>query len=136
MINITSLIDVLFLLLIFLVVSTTFADRAGLRLKLPEMASSELAEFQGLTLVMGTDGQTILEGKPINDNEIGPSIFRLLRDESHEPVLILKADEGVRYGRVMAAIDAARMNGINQVTAVSRPKEESGALSAQPGQVP
>ena len=60
LINITSLIDVLFLLLIFLMVSSTFLEQPGIQLELPEAQSSVLVEQKEFTLYVNRNGDLFL----------------------------------------------------------------------------
>lgn len=117
--NVTSLIDVLFLLLIFLMVSSTFLEHPAIELDLPQASTSEPVKVDSLRLAIPDDGRLILEGE-----EIEPAALReRLREaagENPKLLLILEADRGADYGRVVEALDAAREAGVKRISAFTR----------------
>lgn len=121
--NITSLIDVLFLLLIFLMVSSTFLEHPAIELDLPQASTSEPVKVDSMRLAIPEDGRLLLEGE-----EVEPAALRdRLREaagESPELLLILEADRGADYGRVVEALDAAREAGVKRISAFTRQPEE------------
>ncbi len=122
-IKITSLIDVLFLLLIFFIVSSTFLEQPGMKLDLPKTTEHEALRMEGYTLFILSDGSIYL-----NEEEI--SLERLLdrlktiAPRVEERGLILKADEDVRYGLVVEVMDIAKQSGIVKLVVATQPKEE------------
>lgn len=124
--NITSLIDVLFLLLIFLMVSSTFLEHPAIELELPQASTSEPVKVDSLRLAIPEDGRLILEGE-----EVEPAALRArLREaagENPELLLILEADRGADYGRVVEALDAAREAGVKRISAFTRKPADSSA---------
>jgi biopolymer transport protein ExbD len=113
-INITSLIDVLFLLLIFFMVSSTFIEKPGMDLELPESETSTMKEVKDLVLQITPDG-----GMTLNSEEVTLEVLEeKLRDE-HElnttASLILKADKEVRHGVIVRVMDAAKLVGIPRI---------------------
>ena len=65
-INITSLIDVLFLLLIFFLVTSTFLEHPGLKLDLPKASSSSPQKLEKLVIAVKADGTIHLNNKPVS----------------------------------------------------------------------
>jgi len=117
--NVTPLIDVLFLLLIFLMVSSTFLEHPAIELDLPRASTSEPVRVDSLRLAIPEDGRLLLEGE-----EVEPAALReRLREaagENPELLLILEADRGADYGRVVEALDAAREAGVKRISAFTR----------------
>ncbi|MBA1149413.1 biopolymer transporter ExbD [Ectothiorhodospiraceae bacterium WFHF3C12] len=123
-INLTPLIDIVFLMLIFFMVSTTFLRQAELQVALPE-ASEEPAEAatQPLELTINKQGKVFLDGRPLVNNQT-ETIRRALvkaRDERGELPLIIRADAGAEHQRVVSALDAAGQAGINRVSIATVP---------------
>ena len=118
-VNITPLIDVVFLLLIFFMVSTTFDRQSELNIELPE-ASGEIEETEQQDIEISIDAN----GKfTINDHEvINTSIETLLRalreaaGTESEPRVIISADKNTPHQSVMTAMDAARQLGFIHIT--------------------
>jgi biopolymer transport protein ExbD len=123
-INIASLIDVVFLLLIFFVVTSTFLERPGLDLSLPEANSAEVAAREELTLRIEADGGLVLGDEPVVADELIDVLRRAL-EERLDKRLVLEADERVPHGRVVEAMDAARQAGATGLVVATRPVEDS-----------
>jgi len=70
LINITSLIDVMFLLLVFFMVSTTFAEHPAIKLELPSASTAEPSRLESLTLTIDKKGRMFLNGEAVNDGEL------------------------------------------------------------------
>lgn len=122
MINVTSLIDVVFLLLIFFVVTSTFLERPGLDLSLPEASSAEVAARDETTVVLAADGGTTLDGEPVAPGDLTEALRSRL-EESATGRVVLEADERVPHGRVVQAMDAAREAGAAGLVVATRPEE-------------
>ena len=125
LINITSLIDVVFLLLLFFVVTSTFLERPGLDLTLPAASSGEVARRDEVTLELDAAGGTWLDGERLEERDLEDAIGAALADAGTERV-VLEADEQVPHGRVVAAMDAARRAGATGLVVATRPGEETG----------
>ncbi len=114
LINITSLIDVLFLLLIFFMVSSTFIEKPGMDLELPESETSTMKEIKDLVLQITPDGDMTL-----NSEEITLETLETKLKEEHEQnitaSLILKADKEVKHGVIVMVMDAAKLVGIPRI---------------------
>jgi biopolymer transport protein ExbD len=124
LINITSLIDVVFLLLIFFVVTSTFLERPGLDLSLPAASQEEVARRDEVTIELDADGGTWLQGRPVTADALEAEIGSALAAGGGDRV-VLEADERVPHGRVVAAMDAARRAGATGLVVATRPREEA-----------
>lgn len=123
LINVTSLIDVVFLLLIFFVVTSTFLERPGLDLSLPEAGTAEIAAREDVTVRLAADGAVSVDDRTVALDALGDEIAdRLARGESDR--VILEADERVPHGRVVTAMDAARRAGASALVVATRPEED------------
>jgi biopolymer transport protein ExbD len=122
LINITSLIDVLFLLLIFLMVSSTFLEQPGIQLELPEARSSVLVEQKEFTLYVNRNGDLFLNDIKISLNDLAARIKEAL-PRMKDSALILKADKDVNYGLVVEVLDAVKNSGVKKLIVGTRIKE-------------
>jgi len=125
-INLTPLIDIVFLLLIFFMVSTTFNRETNLEIALPE-ARSEAAHpsvQQDLSLVINAQGQYQLypiDGdssapiQPQDADELATALEQRPKSSSN-PTLVIRADAQTSHQAVILALDAARRAGIARVT--------------------
>ena len=116
-INIISLVDVVFLLLIFFTVTATFMDQPALKLDLPE-ASAEPQPTdspQSLTVYLTREGELFFNDRAIRSDFLQELIMEELR-AGKESRLTIKADRGVVHGKVVEVMDIARRSGIEVIT--------------------
>jgi biopolymer transport protein ExbD len=118
-INLTPLIDVVFLLLIFFMVSTTFKDDARLRLQLPEADGEPVAseELQKLEVVIDAGGNFYVDDQRVVDTRpktLRQAMVGAVGERRDLPVLI-KADAKTPHQAVMTALDAASQLGLTRV---------------------
>jgi biopolymer transport protein ExbD len=118
-VNLTPLIDVVFLLLIFFMVSTTFSKESQLSLNLPE-ASGEprVAEQQQIEIVIDGNGQYAINGRALVSSSL-ETVKKALADISGSDVkqlLIISADAQTPHQAVITAMDAAAQMGFSQLS--------------------
>ena len=118
-INLTPLIDVVFLLLIFFMVSTTFKEDARLRLQLPEATGEppEQVDVAQLEVIIDQWGRYYVNNDQVVDQRV-ETLRRVMAEKSagqgELPVLI-KADAKTPHQAVMGALDAASQLGLTRV---------------------
>lgn len=123
-IHITSLIDVMFLLLVFFMVSTTFAEHPAIKLELPSASTAEPSKLESLTLTIDKKGQMYLNDERIEEAELRSR----LKEAAEKPnaSLILKADKSVPYGHVVRAMDISRQSGIRRIISLTETPKPGG----------
>lgn len=118
-VNLTSLIDVVFLLLIFFMISTTFEQAAGLKVSLPE-AETALADNQPRAIVLAIDdqGTMALDNLRLPDNEADTIRAALndIEDSRWQGGLVIHADAEVAHRHVVTVLDVASKLGITNVS--------------------
>jgi biopolymer transport protein ExbD len=112
--NITSLIDVLFLLLIFLMVSTTFLEQPGIKLELPEAQSAPIIEQKGFTLFVNKAGTIFLNDTEIAIEDLEAKIKEVL-PKMKKSTIILKADQDLSHGLVVRLMDIVKKSGVKKL---------------------
>ncbi len=125
-INLTSLIDVVFLLLIFFMVSTTFERQTLLRVDLPEAATAETEEQpRQIELIITDDGQMYLDDQMLVDTSKGTiaAAFQQAFDSRPDAALIIRADTDAPHGLVVRAMDVATERGITRLGIATMPSE-------------
>ena len=126
-VNLTPLIDVVFILLIFFMVSTTFQRESQIKIELPE-ASAEPAESEKDTLeiVIDADGRYFIGDQQVVNTELDTlkkAIARFVGDRKELPVVI-RADRRTPYEAVVRAMDATSQLGLVQMSlATSQPAD-------------
>jgi biopolymer transport protein ExbD len=111
-IEIIPMIDVIFFLLVFFMVSTlSMTINRGLPVNLPTAASSQKDLRENLNLTLTQDGTIFLNKEPIALQDLGPRVKTALAAEP-ELMVILNADGDVRHQAVVEAMDELRLAGV------------------------
>ncbi|HEX9970520.1 MAG TPA: biopolymer transporter ExbD [bacterium] len=114
LINITSLIDVLFLLLIFFMISSTFVEQPGMKLELPESKSALTEKIDDLVLQINADGTMTLNDENISLENL-EDMFKQILPTLEEKSLVLKADKSIPHGTVVKVMDLAKLSGLEKL---------------------
>lgn len=118
-INLTPLIDVVFLLLIFFMVSTTFNQSTELTIDLPTATSSAPSSdrSKNVELVITADGQYVINGQTLINEKVSTLIQGLkeVTDGDYTRPLIITADAKSSYDMVLRVYDAAASLGITKL---------------------
>ena len=121
-IELTPLIDVVFLLLIFFMVSTSFVRETRMAVDLPEAAGEARAAQSVPALLIDASGGYALDGRPLADGELATleDALRPVAERSGAPRLLIAADAAAAHRTVVRAMDAARRAGIAHVDIATR----------------
>lgn len=116
-INIISLVDVVFLLLIFFTVSATFMDQPALKIDLPESGAEppETEDPEPMTVYLTKEGELYFGDQPIRFEDLAELISGEIREGASRH-LSIKADKEVTHGEVIHVMDLARQKGVQLVT--------------------
>jgi biopolymer transport protein ExbD len=113
-INISPLIDVVFILLIFFIVTTVFIEETGVDVNKPRAASAESLEKQAILLAVTANGQVYQGGRSIGVDGVRSVVAAMLEDDSATPVII-QGDSAANHGTIVKVIDAAKLAGATSV---------------------
>ena len=105
-INITPLIDVMFLLLIFFMVSSTFKEYYGVDIELPEAESAQTQEEDSHEIVVDSEGAYYFQGEAVDEEELRAALTTLIESEPGATI-VLRADRNADFGPVLRVIDIA-----------------------------
>ena len=122
-INISPLVDVVFLLVIFFAVSTTFLETAGLKLELPESTSAAKQEVRDLQVLLSSDGQLSFDGETLEPDELQRRLTSALADRDKKFV-VLRADTHTEHGEVVRLMDLIRDAGAEGLKVAARSAAE------------
>jgi biopolymer transport protein ExbD len=114
-INIAPLVDVIFLLVIFFAVSTTFLETAGLKLELPTSSSTADQELKELTVLLDAEGRIMFEDEQLEIDDLGPRLRQAL-DQRSRKLVVLRADKSTSHGDVVRLMDVIREAGAEAMT--------------------
>lgn len=123
-IDLTPLIDVVFLLLIFFMVSTTFKAESKLLVELPQASQRPPTEVEPLiTLSLDKSGILEYKGNVFTASELADALKTLSGNDADKPVLI-RADHEVQHGVVVSVLDTLRQSGFTSVSIATRTKKK------------
>jgi len=125
-INITPLIDVMFLLLIFMLVTTTFKMRPALKVSLPRARHADPARTDRVTLTVSRDDSFFLDGEPILRDRLQQRMASLRQNRGDRPV-VLEVDRFASSGAMVFALDAARGAGYKHIVLPTVGEQERSA---------
>jgi biopolymer transport protein ExbD len=123
-IRVINLVDVLFILLIFFIATTTFraTSPTAVKLVLPEAKTAEEVgreKVDRLNIAVGSDETIYLDNKPVALSVLEKAL-RDAKEKNPKIQVQFSADKTVSYGTVVAIVDAARSAGIPDITAFTK----------------
>ncbi|MFW5911000.1 MAG: ExbD/TolR family protein [Thiohalospira sp.] len=113
-IDISPLIDMVFILLIFFMVSTTFVKDVDLDIERPKASSATPSSTKAIRLYIDNNGDTYLDGQPVRTWVIQSRLRDLLRTSTGSQVLIV-TDGKVPASKLVTVVDQARLSGAEDV---------------------
>ena len=114
-INITSLIDVMFLLLIFFMVTSTFRNQPAINLVLPRSSTASETVDTPTILFLTESGQVYLNDTPLAREDLAGALEQLHATTGNDRI-VLRADEKATHGRVVEMIDIIKQSGFTRVS--------------------
>jgi len=111
-IDIAPLIDMVFLLLIFFMLTSSFVIQPSIKVNLPKAATSEAVKLQNLEIIISSENITYLNGRVITPQEINKLLKQVAAKDTS---ILIKADRRASLGRVVEIWDICRDLGIAQV---------------------
>ena len=126
-INVTPLVDVMLVLLIIMMLIAPMLEE-GVSVKLPtaNTAVDKPSSADQTIVAIGANKMMYVNAKQILEAELGGKVRELLEDKA-EKIVVIKADQDVEYGAVMAAMDQLRQAGVEDIGLITeRPPAEGG----------
>ena len=112
-INVSPLIDMVFILLIFFIVATSFVNEIGISSTYKDSASSNSSILEPLTFDLTSSGQILQNGKPVGLEEIAPIVLRTNRESSEK--VTVRVEPGSLAGLATKVMDQAMRGGASAV---------------------
>ena len=117
-IDMSPLIDCVFILLIFFIVTTVFVEETGVEVDKPQAASASRLEKTSILIAVTEDGAVVYGGREIGVNGVQPLVKRMLQKE--DIPVIVQADRASRSGVLVRVIDEAKLAGATKVSIASK----------------
>jgi biopolymer transport protein ExbD len=116
-IDMSPMIDCVFILLIFFIVTTTFVEETGVEVDKPQAASAARLEKTSILIAITAKGEVVYGGREIGIGGVQPLVKRMLQQE--EVPVILQADKAVPSGLLVRVLDEVKLAGATKVSIAS-----------------
>ncbi|MDX1572885.1 MAG: biopolymer transporter ExbD [Methylophaga sp.] len=127
-VNLTPMIDVVFLLLLFFMVSTSFIRESSLKVDLPQATGQQLEEQEApIDIIINADGEMLIDDLPVlikTADDMRQALKTAVGDNT-DPHIIISADAEAAYQRIVTAMDAAQSLGFSRLTLATRQTREA-----------
>ena len=126
MINVLPMIDVIFAILAFFIISTLFLTRAeGFSVDLPEAETAESQQEAQITVTIEQNGDISIDKEPVALADLSETVQEQMGERT-EALVTVQADETIDYGQVVAVMDKLRrVEGASLGMATQQPAQES-----------
>ncbi|QNN20726.1 biopolymer transporter ExbD [Planctomycetales bacterium ZRK34] len=120
-VDIAPLIDIVFILLIFFLVTTTFVRDTGVRVERPQATTSSAMQPQAMRIAIAAGGAVYTAGQSITLQQLDQRVRRFIAVEPNAAVIVIP-DQSVTAGRLIQVMDVARQAGaLDVAVATKRP---------------
>ena len=124
LVDIAPLIDVVFILLIFFLVTATFVRDTGVRVTRPQATSARSLEPTSMRVSLTESGDIYIDGRSVSLAELQSSVSDFVARERKKSVIVIP-DAEVPARRLIEVMDVAKMGGANDVALAARKKSAS-----------
>jgi biopolymer transport protein ExbD len=130
-INLTSLIDCMFMLVLFFIVTTTFTKNPGIEINLPKISKGmKFEKKENLEIAVSKDQKIYMNGAEVKLESLVSAIKKTKADQENVQIF-MKADNDVAYGFIVKVMNELRLAGIKNVAAITQEAKEPQAPPAQ-----
>jgi biopolymer transport protein ExbD len=118
--NITPMLDVVFILLIFFIVTANFIKEPGLEINRPDSETSEITENAAILIAIGAAGENYMDGRRIDVRQVKANVIRLIA-ENPQGSVVIQADVKSTAEKIVAVMDEVREAGVVDISIASEP---------------
>lgn len=122
-INLTPMLDVTFIMLIFFIVTASFVKESGIDVNRPGAATAEKKERGNILVAITEQGQVWIDKRPIDVRAVRANIERL-HAENPQGSVVIQADKNSKNGLLVSVMDAAREAGVYNVSIAASVEEQ------------
>ena len=123
--DMTPLIDVVFLLLIFFMLSTSLSVNPGIKIDLPKSSAEQVKKKKTtLRVAIEAGGRIFLEGKKLSLEQLRDKFAAVGKKSGDDALVVIEADKKVYHGLVVKVMDAAKTSGLNKLAIATQPEDK------------
>lgn len=121
-IDMTPMLDIVFIMLIFFIVSTTFIREAGVKVERPESNTASATEPESIPIALTATGEIWLDQQPLDLGRLAKHLT-LLHREQPQASLLIQADKQAHTGLLIQVMDTAKAAGIQEIAVATQQGE-------------
>jgi biopolymer transport protein ExbD len=118
-IDLTPMLDVTFIMLIFFIVTTSFVKEAGLEVSRPSAKSAKKKESASIFVAIGSNDEIWVDKRQVDIRSVRANIERL-HAESPEGSVIIQADQGSKTGVLVKVMDQIKLAGVQDISIAAK----------------
>ncbi|GAB62357.1 MAG: biopolymer transporter ExbD [Candidatus Jettenia sp.] len=115
-INLTPMVDMLFLILLFFLVTSSFTEQPNIKLELPSTKYTSTSKLEERILTISRDEKLFFQNEPVERKDL-ILVLKNAFSKQDDKTLVLRADKNVTYGTVVDIMDAAKGAGLKRIVA-------------------
>ena len=123
-INLTPMLDVIFIMLIFFIVTTSFVKESGIEVNRPNAATAQKQERASIFIAIDSKGQIFLQKRKIEVDAVRANIEKL-HAESPEGAVVIQADQLSQTGILVRVMDQIRLAGVQKISIAASPSSSN-----------
>jgi len=114
-VDITPMLDIVFIMLIFFIVTTSFVKESGVTVNRPTASTAESKEGSSILVAIRANGEIWIDKRAIDMRAVRANVERL-KAESHEGAVVIQADEYAPTGLLVKVMDQIRLAGVDNIS--------------------
>lgn len=120
-IDLTPMLDVVFIMLIFFIVTTSFVKEAGIDVNRPKAAKAQTKPSATIFIAIRANGEIWMDKRVVDVERVGATVEKLLA-ESPTDTVIVQADKEAKHGVVVSVMDQIKLAGIEKISIAAENK--------------
>lgn len=120
-VNLTPMLDVVFIMLIFFIVTTSFIKESGVEIERPESSAATPRADAQVLVAITPEGAVWVDGEPVDIHRVGTRVSGLLSDDGSA---LIQADRNATTGVLIEVMDRLRAAGVERVAVAARRRRD------------
>ncbi len=120
-IDMTPMLDIVFIMLIFFIVSTSFLKEAGIEVSKPKAQQSQKTDKANIFIAIRENGEIWMDKRVVDIERVSANIERMLAETPTE-VVVIQADKEAKHGIVVKVMDQIKASGIDRISIAAEKK--------------
>lgn len=114
-IDMTPMLDIVFIMLIFFIVTTSFVKEAGIQVNKPEASQATKEPSANIFIAISETGEVWMDKRQVDVERVAANIERMLAEQPTD-IVVIQADKEANHGRVVEVMDQVKEAGIDKIS--------------------